>query len=174
MMPPSSNPYCLAGGACFALAGAASDLRWRSIPNRLTGAAVLIGLAGNTWIGGVRGLLGSLAACVLAGAMFSILFLMGGMGGGDVKLMAAIAAFAGLSHLPELLLATALAGGVFAVAVSAAYRRLGATLRGAFGWLCPFGRTAEASPERIRLYLPYGVPIAVGALFTFYSGVLGL
>jgi prepilin peptidase CpaA len=175
MMPPSSNPYCLAGGACFALAGAAFDLRWRRIPNRLTGAAVLIGLASNTWNDGMGGLLSALAACLLTGAVFSILFFMGGMGGGDVKLMAAIATFAGLPHLPALLLATALAGGVFAIAVSAAYGRLGATLGSAFGWLWPFGhKTAEESPQRIRLYLPYGVPIAVGALFTLYSGVLGL
>ncbi len=99
MMPPSSNPYSLAGGACFALAGAACDLRWRRIPNRLTGAALLTALAVNTYVGGLRGLLDSLAACLLAGGAFAVMFFMGGMGGGDVKLMAAIAAFAGLAHL---------------------------------------------------------------------------
>ena len=172
-MPPSSNPYFLAAGACFALAGAACDLRSRRIPNRLTGAALLAALAGNTGMDGVRGLIASLAACLVAGAVFSIMFFMGGMGGGDVKLMAAIAAFAGLSHLPQLLLATALAGGVFAVAVSAAYGRLGATLRSAFGCLWPFRRRAVEEPaEAARLYLPYGVPIAIGALLTFGSEVL--
>ena len=65
MMPPSSNPYALAGGAGFALAGAACDLRWRRIPNRLTGSALLTALAVNTYIGGLRGLLDSLAACLL-------------------------------------------------------------------------------------------------------------
>jgi prepilin peptidase CpaA len=172
MMPPSSNPYPLAAGVCFALAGAAFDLRWRRIPNRLTGAALLIAFAVNTWSGGVRGLLGSLAACLLAGAAFAIMFFMGGMGGGDVKLMAAIAAFAGLANLPELLLATALAGGVFALVVAVARGALGATLRSAFGWLWPHPRSESVSPQRARLYLPYGVPIAVGALLTFYSGVL--
>ncbi|MFZ0706047.1 MAG: prepilin peptidase [Candidatus Korobacteraceae bacterium] len=172
MMPPSSNPYALAGGVCFALAGAACDLRWRRIPNRLTGAALLIALAVNTLIGGVRGLASSLAACLFAGAAFAIMFFMGGMGGGDVKLMAAIAAFAGLAHLPELLLATALAGGVFALAVVIIRGALGDILRGLFGGWC-FPRTSHNdSPPRARLYLPYGVPIAVGALLTFYSGVL--
>lgn len=173
MMPPSSNPYSLAGGACFALAAAAFDLRWQRIPNRLTGAALLVALVSNTWVNGVQGLLGSLAAGFLAGAVFCVMFFMGGMGGGDVKLMAAIAAFAGLTHLPELLLATALAGGAFAVAVSAAHGRLGATLGSAFGWLWPFRRdTSQESAERVRLYLPYGVSIAVGALVTFCSEVL--
>ncbi len=174
MMPPSSNPYSLAGGVCFALAGAAFDLRWQRIPNRLTGAALLVALVSNTWINGVRGLLGSLAAGLLAGAVFSVMFFMGGMGGGDVKLMAAIAAFAGLGHLLELLLATAVAGGAFALAVSAAHGRLGATLGSAVGWLWPFRRnTPQDSPERLRLYLPYGVPIAVGALLTLCSEVRG-
>lgn len=172
MMPPSSNPYALAGGVCFALAGATCDLRCRRIPNRLTGAAVFIAFAVNTWTGGVRGLLGSLAACLLAGAAFAIMFFMGGMGGGDVKLMAAIAAFTGLAYLPELLLATALAGGVFALILAVARGALGDTLRTTFGGLWPRSRTENVFPQRARLYLPYGVPIAVGALLTFYSGVL--
>ena len=173
MIPPSSSSLSLAGGACFALAGAAFDLRCRRIPNRLNAFAVLTAVVINTWSGGRRGLLDSLAAGLIAGAAFAVMFFMGGMGGGDVKLMAAIAAFAGLTHLPELLLATALAGGVFAVAVSLTYGVLGATLRRAFSSLWPFRQTpTDGSSQSARLYLPYGVPIAIGALLTFYSGVL--
>ncbi len=170
-MPPSSNPYSLAGGVCFALAGAAFDLRWRRIPNKLTAAAALIAFLVNALMGGVRGLLGSLAACLLAGAVFAVMFFLGGMGGGDVKLMAAIAAFAGVGHVTELLLSTALAGGVFALAVALARGALGDTLRNLFG-LWPRRTPKNNTPQRARLYLPYGVPIAVGALLTFYSGVL--
>ncbi len=173
MMPPSSNPYTLAGGACFALAGAGFDLHRRKIPNRLTGTAVLTAFAANTFIGGMQGLLDSLAACLLAGAVFAIMFFLGGMGGGDVKLMAAIAAFGGLGRLAELLLATALAGGVFAVVMAVVHGALGSTLRRAFSWVWP--RTMADPPSNsagARLYLPYGVPIAAGALLTFYSGVL--
>ncbi len=174
MIPPSSNPYTLAGGACFALAGAGCDLRWRRIPNRLTGAALLTALAANSFLGGMRGLLDSLAACLLAGAAFAIMFFLGGMGGGDVKLMAAVAAFAGLGRLIELLLATALVGGVFAVAMALAHGALGSTLRRAFGWALPGRINIDPSAEGLAqpLYLPYGVPIAIGALLTFYSGVL--
>jgi prepilin peptidase CpaA len=172
MMPPSSNPYSLAGGVCFALAGAAFDLRWRRIPNKLTGTAVLIAFFLNTLMGGVRGLVGSLVACLLAGSVFAVMFFMGGMGGGDVKLMAAIAAFSGLGHLAELLVCTALAGGVFALAVAFARGALGDTLRNLFGCLWPRRTPRDDSPQRARLYLPYGVPIAVGALLTFYTGVL--
>lgn len=172
MMLPSSNPYALASGACFALAGAAFDLRWRRIPNRLTGAAVLVAFLVNAFMGGVRGLVSSLTACVVAGAVFAVMFFMGGMGGGDVKLMAAIAAFAGMSCLPQLLLATAIAGGAFAMAVAASRGALRDVLRNVFaGWR--FRRTPNNDSLPCgRLFLPYGVPIAVGALLTFYSGVL--
>ena len=84
--------------------------------------------------------------------LFAVMFFMGGMGGGDVKLMAAIAAFAGLAHLPELLLATALAGGVFAVAVAIARGALGDTLRSLFGWLA-------ASTTRRERFLPTCPPV---------------
>ncbi len=167
MMPPSSNPYALALGACFALAGAAFDLRWRLIPNQLTGAAVLTAFMVSAATGGARGFLSSLAACVLAGGTFAVMFFMGGMGGGDVKLMAAVAAFGGLAHLPQLLLATALAGGVFALAVACARGALPSILHNLAG----LPLKSDSLP-RARLYLPYGVPIAAAALLTFYSGVL--
>ena len=171
MMPPSSNPYSLAGGACFALAGAVFDLRWRRIPNWLTGAAILTALTINTLATGMRGLLDSLAACLLAGGAFAVMFFLGGMGGGDVKLMAAVAAFAGLARLMPLLLSTALVGGLFAVGVAVLHGTPGSTLRSAFGRMWPQGVREEHFPG-LQLYLPYGVPIAAGALFTFYSGVL--
>ena len=172
MVPPSSNPYSLAAGACFALAGALFDLRTRRIPNRLTGAAVLVAFLVNAVTGGVRGLLGSLPALLLAGAAFAVMFFMGSMGGGDVKLMAAIAAFAGLRHLPELLLSTALAGGIFALALAVARAALRDSTRTLCGCVWIRHIPTNDFPQRAGLYLPYGVPIAVGALLTFYSGVL--
>ena len=174
-MPPSSNPYTLAGGVCFALAGAGFDLLRRRIPNRLTATAVLVALAANTFLSGIRGLLDSLAAGLLAGAAFAIMFFMGGMGGGDVKLMAAIAAFAGLGRVGQLLLCTALAGGVFAVVTAVVHGALGPMLRRTLGWILPRRLKSDhaGGTSSPRLYLPYAVPIAVGALWTFYSGVLG-
>jgi len=173
MMPPSSNSYALAAGACFALAGATCDLRGHRIPNRLTGSAILIALASSALFGGTRAFLDSLAACLLAGGAFAVMFFLGGMGGGDVKLMAAIAAFAGLGRLAELLLSTALAGGLFALATAILRGQLRVTLRRIVGWA--HARTApddSSTKSEPRLYLPYGVPIAVGALLTFYNGVL--
>jgi len=174
MMPPCSNPYSLAGGACFALAGAACDLRRRRIPNYLTGAAFLAALAVNGLFGGPRALLDSLAAGLLAGALFAVMFFMGGMGGGDVKLMAAIAAFAGLGRLAEVLLYTTLAGGVLALGVAFYRRAIGSTMRRMFAWAMPgrLNASLEGNVAAQPLYVPYGVAIAAGALLTFYRGVV--
>lgn len=174
MMLPSSNPYLLATGACFALAGAVCDLRWRRIPNRLTGAAFLAGVIVSTLLSGLRGLLDSLAAALLAGGIFAIMFFLGGMGGGDVKLMAAIAAFGGLARLPALLLATALAGGGLALAVVLYRGALGATTRRMLGWAIPHRSELNLDSDVATqpLFIPYGVAIALGSLLTFYRGVL--
>jgi len=174
MVLSSSNSYLLGTGACFALAGAACDLRSRRIPNRLTGLAFLTALIANTFLNARRGLLDSLAAGLLAGGVFAIMFFLGGMGGGDVKLMAAVAAFGGLGRLPLLLLATALAGGGLALAVAAYRGALCATTRRMMAWAVPnrssLNRNSDCAPR--RLFIPYGVAIALGALLTFYRGVL--
>jgi len=173
MPPASSNSYLLVCGAAFAIAGAACDLRSRRIPNWLTGSAVLIALALHSGLGGRRAFVNSLAACLMAGAVFAVMFFMGGMGGGDVKLMAAMAAFAGLGRLAQLLITTALAGGAFAVMILVAHGAFLPLLRRAFAGLWRGNAADDLASNRPRkVYLPYGVPIAVGTLLTFYSGVL--
>ena len=50
--------------------------------------------------------------------MFLLFYLAGGMGAGDVKLMAGVSVLVGLSHVGEVLIATALLGGVFAMVLA--------------------------------------------------------
>lgn len=85
------------------------------------------------------------------------LFYAGIMGGGDVKLFAAAALWAGPERIADALLATALAGGVLGVAMLAV-RRL--TSRAA---PTPSGETAVSA---VDARLPYGIAIAAGGLWT--------
>jgi prepilin peptidase CpaA len=55
--------------------------------------------------------------------------LFGATGAGDVKLMAAVGAVLGLERIVQAFLFTAIAGGLLAVGVAIANRRLGATVR---------------------------------------------
>ncbi|MCX6594095.1 MAG: A24 family peptidase [Acidobacteria bacterium] len=83
------------------------DLRERRIPNWLCGAAFLAGVVWH-WRDG-------LAGAGLAAAIYGTLFLLRGVGAGDVKLMMALGALAG--PMPWLIIFTfsAIAGGVHAI-----------------------------------------------------------
>ncbi len=77
------------------------------------------------------------------------LFALNLTGGGDVKLMAAIALWAGPSEFPVLILVTSLAGGVIAVVML--IRR--------------WSTSSKQRGERARAgVMPYGVAIAAGGL----------
>jgi prepilin peptidase CpaA len=103
--------------AALGCAAVAADLRYGIIPNWLTVAGVAAGLACGLWSGGARGL-GSAAAGTAVGLLvFFVLHVMGGMGGGDVKLMAGFGALLGPSGILEAALLAAIAGALLATAV---------------------------------------------------------
>jgi prepilin peptidase CpaA len=159
--------YLLLASLC-ASAGAVTDARSRRIPNLLTGSSIIFGLLLHLEIGGWRQMGLAAAAGLVGGAVFFVFFVVGGMGAGDVKLMAAISVIAGFSHLEALLLAIAFTGGMFAVVLAISRGRLQATLinvgsliqhHAASGFL-PHPDMNLANPKSMRL--PYGVPIAAG------------
>jgi prepilin peptidase CpaA len=107
----------LAGGV--GIAACIDDLRRRQISNWIPGSAFASGLVLQTAQHGWRGT-GSALLGTLAGAgVFLIFYLLGGMGGGDVKLMAGFGALLGTKLLFEAALWTAGCGGVMALAVIA-------------------------------------------------------
>lgn len=65
---------------------------------------------------------------LLCGVIFLIFYLSGGMGAGDVKLIAAVGCIAGLSNSVYLLVLTALAGGVMGIGMALMRGRLRETL----------------------------------------------
>ncbi len=87
----------------------------RAIPNTATLCLLLIGLGYHLQTYGLRG--GGLAlAGLLAGlALFIVPYLMGGVGGGDLKAMAALGALLGPSDIFQVFLLTGLIGGAMAL-----------------------------------------------------------
>jgi prepilin peptidase CpaA len=82
-------------GLTIASLACVTDLRTRRIPNVLTFGAALAGLLYQFVSGGIDGL-GHAALGWLVGAVIFILpFALGGLGGGDVKLLAALGAWLG-------------------------------------------------------------------------------
>src|SRR5207247_8695486 len=112
------------------------DLRSRRIPNVLTFGAAAAAFAYHLTTGGV-GALGQSALGWLVGVLvFIVPFALRGLGGGDVKLVAALGAWIGWADdsfmaggVIWLALYTAIAGGVMAIGVSMAGGQSGLAVR---------------------------------------------
>ncbi len=117
---------------------------------------------------------------LLGGGIFFLLFLLGGMGGGDVKLMAAVGAWAGTAQAVAILIASAIVGGILAVCYIVLRRQMFRTLLNtaklirhhlSFG-LKPHPSLNIRQPSSLRV--PYGLAIALGTLYcvgiTFWRG----
>lgn len=151
------------------VAGAGSsavvDLRTRRIPNSLTLplAGIGLGLA----VSGASGL--SLGAS-LVGLFVGLLLmlpghLVGGTGGGDVKLMAALGSVLGPQRVLSAFLYSAIAGGLLAIAYAVARGRLHTTLRGAARLVThPSATRAEVDRAAANNRFPCGPAIALGCV----------
>jgi prepilin peptidase CpaA len=158
-----------------ALAGCVTDLHSRRVPNTLTfGAAILAALFALV-TSGLPGLVWAVSGWAVGLLLFLPLFALRGLGGGDVKLLAALGAWLGPAATLWVALWAALLGGPLAliVAFGAGY------LRTAFSnvWsLLMFWRVAGLRPHpTVNLgtpgapRLPYALPIAFGLVVTLWT-----
>ena len=147
-----SAPVILA--AVLGFAASTTDLRNRTVPNWLTYSGVLSGLL---WYGATEGLRGagfSLAGAAVGFASLAVFFLMGGMGGGDVKLLAAFGALIGPGLIFQALLWIALLGGLGAA---------GSVLWHA--WRNRMRRSGTAQGD----FIPYAPAIVGGVWLTLWA-----
>lgn len=148
--------------------GAAIDLRTRRIPNFLTFGGAVAALAYHTYFSGVTGLGQSAAGWATGVALFLPMFLIGGMGAGDVKLLGAVGAWLGPGAAFWSGIYSAFAGGVLGLIVGARHRYLRQAFRNVWG-LIGFWRVAGVQPvpgmtlgDAVGPRLAYGVAIATG------------
>ncbi|MGH7558595.1 MAG: prepilin peptidase [Gemmatimonadota bacterium] len=158
----------LGGLAILVLVAVWWDVRERRIPNALTvtGLGLAIGLRA---LDGPGPLAFGLAGMGIALLLALPLVALGGLGGGDAKLLAAVGAFLGPGQLLVALAITALAGGTMAVVLAIHRGALYESMIGAGALVTSlFGSAAERPRRTIRtpgaLTIPYAVPIAIGAL----------
>lgn len=158
------------------LTGGATDLLYRKVYNHLTFPAIAVGFALNYWYYDIVGLRSSGMGLLIGFLPMFLMFLAGGMGGGDVKLMAAIGAIMGYPFIVAALLYTALTGGVIAIATviwKKRWRTLGGDiLRTLAGIFRPSaGRDADSGREnQPRLTIPFGFAVFLGSLWAWVEG----
>ena len=165
--------YCLA--ILIAACACITDLRSRRIPNRLVLSGLVLGLSINLAFGGVRAFGWSLLGGLAGLALFLPFFALGGMGAGDVKLLACLGAILGPGDLMLVALVGALLGGVMALTVATVQGRLGGTLKNCASliafWMAAGLKPSPAhqldNPETLKI--PYAVPVAAGTLVVLLS-----
>jgi len=101
------------------VAASIDDLWRRQISNWIPCSAFAGGVILQTVQQGWRGAGSALAGALAGAGVFLVFYLLGGMGGGDVKLMAGFGALLGVPLLLQAALWTAGCGGVMAVGVIA-------------------------------------------------------
>src|SRR6185436_6179405 len=94
-----------------ALVAVACDVRTRRIPNWLTFGAAAAARAYGAFAAGLPRVGTSAAGWLAGAALFFPFFALGGMGAGDVKLLAALAAWLGPAESVWLAMFAAAAGG---------------------------------------------------------------
>ncbi|WP_291315217.1 prepilin peptidase [Desulfuromonas sp.] len=144
-----------------------TDTLYAKIPNLLNLALVLAGVGFNVWATGLPGLLFSLGGLALGLGLLLPFYLMGGMGAGDVKALAALGALIGPSDIFQVFLLMAMFGGLMAIVHYALAHNL--RKKCAAGWLTlrTFFITRDIEslkPDRSseKLRFPYAAAIAFG------------
>lgn len=167
LVPPAAGAGTI-GPVDVALAAvllwcAATDLRTGRIRNAVTYPAIVAGFA-FALVGAGPGLSSSVLGFLAAGLPFFALFAAGWMGGGDVKLMAAVGAIKGYPFVLDAMFYAIFAGGLFAAlaliwqgALADVGRDLASLARRAF---VPGAVAAPITPRGGSF--PFGVAIAIG------------
>lgn len=146
---------------------------WATISGLVLGLATAYILDGDPRMPGYPHLISSAWGIVVGGGIFLLLHFVGGMGAGDVKLVAAVGALApfirgrvdGLSFMLVALMYTALVGAAIALCILIWKRQVATGLRESVRTLFTFRvKRADGAPVTT---MPYAVAIGAGVLWAW-------
>ena len=173
----TSDLLFIACVASFTTVAAVWDWRTKRLPNRLTVPACGIAFAFHAIVGGWQGVALATAGFAVGFGVLLILWLIGGGGAGDVKMMGALGAWLG----PERTIAVFLISVVLVVAVMSISMLFRFFTRGAIDFRRRYlqrptaaaANGRSASSRRLdRQGWPYAVPVAVGTWMILTWGFL--
>ena len=150
-------------GVIVAVLATAEDLWRRRVSNYVTAGAFVAGIAVHAWLFGWSGVWESLLGGVGGFLAFLIFFVLGGMGGGDVKLMAGFGTIVGGDHIVLAIVLVAMLGGLMAAGYLA-FRKLRD--------LAKRDESAAADKLARKAMIPYAPAISLGMLLTFVPDLL--
>lgn len=156
----------------LAVAAAVFDLRRRRVPNWLTASGAALGIVLNASLFGTPGLWFSLKGLGLAFLIYLPLYVLRTMGGGDVKLMAAVGAIVGPMNWFRIFVLTVFFGAAAAIFLMLAKGRvkrtlsnIGVILKSLGRGQAPYKKSPELDVRDDRAArLPHAVAIACATL----------
>jgi len=173
-------PVIQVGLAVVVLIAAIYDIRFRRIPNWLTLSGLLIGFGLNSFLFEMSGLRMAAFGLGLALLIYFPLYLLRGMGAGDVKLMGAIGAIVGPANWFGIFLLSSILGGLIAIILVVFKGRLrktfanvGFMLKEMLSLRAPYLKKEELDVKSPRAAtLPHGLVIALGSIsFLVVAGI---
>ncbi len=155
----------------FTLTAMVSDLRTRTLPNWLTVSGFVVAILFHLITSGLSGLGFAMGGFAVGFGILLVLWLIGGGGGGDVKLMGAVGAWLG----PQLTLVVFLLSTLFALLGSMIVLTL-ESIKGGVGYVqrryakprkisiksAATATAADRAQQSRRRLLPYALPVALG------------
>jgi prepilin peptidase CpaA len=152
---------------------AVTDVWKFKVHNTLTLPLLLAGFLYHGMVGGVSQLAASMGGAVFGFTILILFYVMGGMGAGDVKLMAAIGAWLGMPLTLCVFVASALTMGIYAVVLVVMYGTIRETwvkLQIVWHRLATIGRhlgTEEGLVSEVKVIdrrrlIPFAPMVAVG------------
>ncbi|MGH7177385.1 MAG: A24 family peptidase [Tepidisphaeraceae bacterium] len=154
--------------------GAAIDLKCRRIPNWLTGTIALGGLLQTTWSGSTLTFGQALLGMLVGFALPFVLYAIGALGGGDVKLLSGLGSWVGAAAVVKVFLIAAVVGMIIVLAQALWQRRLtnlfrnSAVLTMSLANLDAVGTKTLAetgqSCRSVDRPLPYAVPVLLSVV----------
>lgn len=148
-----------------------TDWREHKIYNKLLVPSFITALLLHTFQGGGAGLTRSLLGAAIGFALLLLPYFMGGMGAGDVKLLAVIGAFGGVFFVFTSFIYAAVIGGIISAFLLARRGVLRSTMMHILLFLPIFQKPqshSEAMNDKSQEKFPYGIAIAVGTLIALF------
>ncbi len=147
-----------------------SDIRTRRIPNYLSLACALAGLGYQLGSHGLAGMADSFLGMGLGFTLLIFFYIMGGIGAGDVKALAALGAWLGPWQTLHLFVYMGISGGVLLIIFLWWKGLLWGKIRKAWGnlvnWVllrpAPSGQKSADQPAPKSEGIPYAMALAVG------------
>ncbi|QCJ45301.1 prepilin peptidase [Bacillus sp. S3] len=151
-----------------------TDIKNRRILNIVTLPAILFGFIYYTTLQGLEGFLFSGKGFLIGLTLLLIPYLLGGMGAGDVKLMAAIGALMGTSFVLYSFVYIALIGGLISVMLIMKRNGVKLSLKSLcyqlFFLRSNLGSKLFSKDKSSSISFPYGVAIVLGTFCTIVWG----